>query len=192
MGKVVADISMSVDGFVRAPKATPAEPLGVSGERLHDWAFHGDDRDRDLLETSIGSAGAVVGGRRTYDDSLPWWGADGPTGPRRLPLFVVTHQPPSEVPENGVYTFVSDLHDAVRRAKDAAGDRCVSVMGGADVIVQCLRAGLVDEISLHVVPVLFGGGLRLFDSPFDEHIALETIDSIRTPSATHLRYRVRP
>ncbi|MGP4110296.1 dihydrofolate reductase family protein [Streptomyces sp. 4N509B] len=191
MGKVVADISMSLDGFVTAAGRTPDEPLGKGGERLHAWAFDGDELDRELMAGWGAGAGAVVAGRRTYDDSIRWWKADGPTGPARLPVFVVTHRAPEEVPEDGVYTFVTGgVEAAVREARAAAGDRDVSVMGGADCIRQCVRAGLVDEISVHLVPVLFGGGLRLFEGLGEEHVRLETVASVRTTSAVHLRWRV--
>jgi dihydrofolate reductase len=90
MGRIVFDTSMSLDGFMTAANVRPAEPLGDGGERLHEWAMEPDERNRAFLERAIGGAGAVIAGRRTYDASLPWWGADGPTGSRRLPVFVVT------------------------------------------------------------------------------------------------------
>jgi dihydrofolate reductase len=108
MGKVVVDMSMSLDGFVRASNATPEQPLGEGGERLHEWGFGGgDERGREVAERSFSELGAGICGRNTYD-SLPWWGADGPTGEKRLQVFVVTHEAPAESPEGGVYTFVTD------------------------------------------------------------------------------------
>ena len=191
MGKVTFDISMSLDGFVTASNRTPEEPMGKGGERLHDWAFGGEDkRDRDVLERGISTTGAVIAGRRTYDDSIPWWGADGPTGPVRLPVIVVSHSVPEDVPEGGVYTFVDGIESALARAQEAAGEKNVNIMGGADIAQQYLRAGLVDEISIHLVPVLFSGGIRLFEQLGNEHIQLETIEAINTAAATHLRYRV--
>jgi dihydrofolate reductase len=191
MGKVTFDISMSLDGFVTASNMSPEEPMGKGGERLHEWAFGGEDkRDREVLKRGISTTGAVIAGRRTYDDSIPWWGADGPTGPVRLPLFVVSHSVPEDVPEGGVYTFVDGIEAALARAKEVAGEKDVNIMGGADIAQQYLRAGLVDEISIHLVPVLFGSGMRLFEQLGNEHMQLETIEAINTAAATHLRFRV--
>ena len=191
MGKVTFDISMSLDGFITASNRRPEQPMGVGGERLHEWAFGGEDkRDREVLEKGISRTGAVIAGRRTYDDSIPWWGPDGPTGSVRLPLFVVSHSVPNDVPEGSVYTFVEGIEPALARAQAAAGGKNVNIMGGADIAQQYLRAGLVDEISIHLVPVVFGSGLRLFEQLGNEHIQLETIEVIHTAAATHLRYRV--
>jgi len=191
MAKVVFDISMSLDGFMSASGIRPDEPMGEGGQRLVEWAFGEDGRGREILSGSVGSAGAVIAGRRTYDTSLPWWGADGPTGPARLPVFVVTHREPEATPEDGVYVFVTaGIERALEHAKTAAGDRIVCVMGGADLGRQYLRAGLIDEISIHLVPVLFGTGTRMFEQLSRDHIQLEPLDVIDTPAATHLRYRV--
>lgn len=190
MGKVSFDISMSLDGFVTAANRRPEEPMGDDGERLHAWAFRSEDeRNRKILEG--GSAlGAVIAGRRTYDDSVPWWGPDGPTGSARVPVFVVSHTVPSAVPEGGVYTFVDRIEDAVAHAQKTAGDRDISVMGGANIAQQFIQSGLLDEISIHLVPVLFGSGLRLFDDHVSKHIQLETVEVIETKEAIHLRFRV--
>jgi dihydrofolate reductase len=191
MSKVVFDISMSLDGFVTASGLRPDEPMGEGGQRLHEWAFGDDDRGRELLSRSGRSTGAVVAGRRTYDSSLPWWGADGPTGAARLPVFVVTHAEPEDSPEDGVYVFVTGgIERAVEEAKSAADGKTVAVMGGADVGRQSLPAGLVDEISIHLVPVLFGSGTLMFEQLSRDHIPLEPVEVIDTPPATHLRYRV--
>jgi dihydrofolate reductase len=134
---------------------------------------------------------AVITGRRTYEDSLPWWGSDGPTGPARLPVFVLSHTAPTNVPDDGVYTFVdSGPEDALRQARAASGDRVVCVMGGATVGRAFLDAGLVDELSIHLVPVLFGGGTRLFEDLGARLTQLENLSATQTPSATHLRFRV--
>jgi dihydrofolate reductase len=101
MGKVVFDISMSLDGFITAANQRPEQPMGEGGERLHEWAFGNDPRDREVLTGGAAALGAVICGRRTYDDSLPWWGAEGPTGPARVPVFVLSHDVPAEVPEGG-------------------------------------------------------------------------------------------
>jgi dihydrofolate reductase len=190
MTKVIFDISMSLDGFVTASNVRPEEPMGDGGQRLHEWAFGEDERNRELLAEAVDAVGAVIAGRRTYDISVPWWGADGPTGPARVPMFVVSNSEPEEVPEGGVYTFVDGIERALEQAKAAAGDQDVAVMGGADIGQRYIRAGLVDEISIHFVPVLFGGGTRMFEHLGSEHIQLETAGVIETPAATHLRFRV--
>jgi len=171
MGKVTFDISMSLDGFVTASNISPEEPMGVGGQRLHEWAFGGEDqRNREVLERGLNATGAVIAGRRTYDASIAWWGADGPTGPARTPLFVVSHSVPKDTPEGGVYTFVDGIESALKRAKEVAGDKAVNIMGGPDIAQQYIRAGLVDDISIHLVPVLFGSGTRLFEQLDNEHI----------------------
>ena len=191
MSKVIFDISMSLDGFIAAANRRPDEPLGDGGERLHAWAFGGDDQDRQILADGVGGTGAVIAGRRTYDDSVPWWGADGPTGPARVPVFVVSHSVPDESPDGGVYTFVTGgIEQALEQARKAAADKDVTVMGGAQTGQQYLRAGLIDELSIHLVPVLFGAGTRMFEQLGDEHIELEVAQAIKTAAATHLRFRV--
>ena len=190
MSKLIFDISMSLDGFITAANVRPEAGLGDGGERLHEWAFNSaDQRNRELLAKGA-SLGAIIAGRNTYDLSIPWWGADGPTGPARVPLFVVTHHEPQDIPDNGVYTFVDNIEAALEGAKKVSGNKDVAIMGGADVAQQFIKAGLVDEISIHLVPVLFGGGIRLFDHLGREHIQLETTEVIPTAEATHLRYRI--
>jgi dihydrofolate reductase len=191
MAKVIFDISVSLDGYMTASGRRPAEPMGDGGLRLVQWAFGDDERDRAILTDGIASIGAVIAGRRTYDDSLPWWGAGGPTGEARLPVFVVTHNVPDDAPADGVYVFVTDgIESALEQARAAAGDKDVTVMGGAQTGQQFIAAGLVDELSLHVVPVLFGAGTRMFDNLGDAHITLEPLATVQTPQATHLRLRV--
>jgi dihydrofolate reductase len=191
MGKVVFDISMSLDGYMTAANQRPEEPLGEGGERLHEWAFGDDPRDREVLAGGAGSLGAVICGRRTYVDSMPFWEADGPTGPARVPVFVVCHEVPEKVPEGGVYSFVTDgIEAALEQARSAAGDKDVTVMGGADTGRQFIGAGLVDELSIHLVPVLFGGGTRMFEHLADGHLQLENLGAVQTAAATHLRFRV--
>jgi dihydrofolate reductase len=190
MSKVVFDASMSLDGFTTAAKRRPEEPMGEGGLRLVDWALGDDERSRAYLEGTVGDLGAVIAGRVTYDTSVPWWGPNGPSGPARRPVFVVTHQAPSESPEDGVYTFVTDgIESALQQARAAAGDNTVTVMGGANLGRQYLAAGLVDEVSVHLVPVLFGSGVCLFEQ-LSEHVQLELAEVVDTPAAVHLRYRV--
>jgi dihydrofolate reductase len=184
------EISMSLDGYVRAPNPTPEEPLGQEGERLHDWGFGSDPVGSEVAAKSGEGVGAAICGRRTYDDSLPFWGADGPSGSARTPLFVVSHDTPNEMPEGGVYHFVTGgIEAALEQAKAAAGGQGVTVMGGADIGQQFIRAGLVDEISIHLVPITFGGGLRLFENLGEELRTFEVVEVVSGPKATHLRYR---
>ena len=134
MAKVIFDISMSLDGFVTASNVRPEEPLSEGGQRLHEWAFGEDERNRELLTEAVDAVGAIIAGRCTYDLSIPWWGADGPTGPARVPVFVLTHAEPEDAPEGGVYTFVTDgIEGALEQAKAAAGEKDVAVMGGAHI-----------------------------------------------------------
>jgi len=188
MSRVVFDISTSVDGFVTAAPQTPEEPLGPGGTDLHAWTV-----DREYLDRAVADLGAVVAGRTTYDHAIPGWQADGPSGPARRPVFVVTHEAPEPdaVPEGGVYTFVTDgLESALEQATAAADGKTVTVMGGADLGRQCLAAGLVDEISLHVAPRLFGSGTSLFEGLDLGHVELELLDCTSAPDAVHLLYRV--
>jgi dihydrofolate reductase len=188
VSKVVFDISISLDGFITGPEQTADNPLGRGGERLHEWAFN-DERGRELLSEVVGATGAIICGRRTYDDSIRWWGANGPTGDERVPTFIVTHEPPASAPEGGVYAFVTDgIEAALEQAKAAAGGQTVAVGGGAENGWQFIRAGLVDEISLHVVPILLGGGTRLFGE-LEAPLGLEQISSDAIAGVTHVRYR---
>ena len=191
MSKVVFIISMSLDGFITAANRRPEEPMGDGGLRLVEWAMSDDERSRKVLEEGVAEAGAVIAGRETYDTSMPWWGPDGPTGSARRPVFVVTHQAPTDAPEGGVYTFVTNgIHGALEQARAAAGDRTVGVMGGASFGQQFIAAGLVDELQIHLVPVLFGSGTRMFEHLGDEHIQLEPLQVVETPAAIHLRFRI--
>jgi dihydrofolate reductase len=188
MGSVIYDKSMSLDGFMAGANVRLEAGLGDDGERLHDWAFQ-DEYGKEMLEREIERLGAVICGRRTYDMSIQYWGADGPTGPARVPLFVLSHSVPDDVPEGGVYTFVDDADTALARARETAGDKNISVMGG-EVGCQYLRVGVVDEISVHLVPVLFGSGTRMLEDVVDEHVTLELLEMAESPHAVHLRYRV--
>ncbi len=190
MGTVIFDISMSLDGYVVAPGQTPRLPLGEGGERLHEWAFGEDENSLELVRNASATLGAVITGRTNYTHALPWWGADGPTGSARKPVVVLTHEPPSDVPAQAVYTFVTEgPRTALAVARELAGEGDISVMGGADIARQFLAEGLVDEIFLHVAPLIFGGGLRLFDElPIRRELTL--MDCLGTGSAVHLRYRV--
>ena len=192
MGKVIFDISMSLDGFITGANARPEAGwggLGEGGERLHDWGFNSaDPRNHEILE-GYATAGANIFGRTGYDHSILNWGADGPTGAARVPTVIVSHSVPQDIPDGGVYTFVDSVEAAFETAKKLAGDKDVVIMG-ANVAQQFLKRGLIDEISIHLVPVLFGSGTRLFEGLEGEHISLEILGVIQTPEAIHMRFRV--
>ncbi len=190
MSKVVFATSMSLDGFMTASNRSPEAPLGVGGERLHAWLTDGDERDREVMVQWSTGVGAMICGRTTYDDSLPWWGADGPGGSARTPVFVVTHEAPAQPPENGVYNFVTDgIESAHAQAQAAAGGQLIST-GGASIGRQLIQAGLIDELRITVVPVLFGAGPSVFAGLDDRHIELEATEVVHTSAAVHTRFTV--
>ncbi len=188
MSAVRFEISMSLDGYVTASGVRPDEPMGDGGQVLHEWAFGGDERGRDVHADSQDTVGASIAGRRTYDLSIPWWGANGPGLEARTPTIIVSRSEPENVPEGGVYTFVASPEDAVATATAIAGDKDVDVFS-ASIGGQLLRAGLVDEVRVHLVPVLLGSGTRLLDDA-GGHIRLQITRIVEEPKATHLRYRV--
>jgi dihydrofolate reductase len=188
LGKVIYDKSMSLDGFIAAANMRPEAGLGDDGERLHDWVFK-DPAGMEMVQHEIDDLGAVICGRTTYEMSMPGWGADGPTGAARVPVIVLSHGVPDDVPADGVYAFVGDTRTALARARETAGDKNISVMG-AETGRQFIDARVVDEISIHVVPVVFGSGTPLFGRGVGEHISLELVGESETPYAKHLRYRV--
>jgi dihydrofolate reductase len=193
---VIASITTSVDGYIAGPDDGPGKGLGEGGERLHYWVFGGpwsyedeprgeaSGEDAEWLNEAIARVGAVVGGRWTYE-AARHWGDENPWG---LPFFIVTHRPEEE-PEGGHFNFVAGVEEAVERAREAAGDKDVSVMGGADVIRQALEADLVDELSIVIAPLTLGGGKRLFDG-FSKSVELEHLGVRQSPFATFIDYRV--
>jgi dihydrofolate reductase len=196
MTKVAAGITTSLDGYVAGPNDGPGRGLGDGGERLHYWVFGGPwtyaeettgeatGADREFLEGGVARVGAVIGGRNTYEAAEAWGGAN----PFPVPFFIVTHHPEDAPADTGM-DFVDGLDEAVARAREAAGDKDVLVMGGADLIRQALRAGYVDELSISIAPVVLGAGKRLFDS-FDQPLHLEHLSLLQSPFATHITYRV--
>jgi len=214
MAKVVAEISSSLDGYVAGPNQTLEEPLGKGGDRLHEWAYplksfrepHGlpggeTGPDDELLAESFRAAGAVVMGRRMFSGGAGPWEADpnadgwwGDEPPFHTPVFVVTHHAREPLAKTGTtFTFVTDgVESAVEQARAAAGDKNVQVGGGADVIDQCLESGLADELLIHLVPLLLGGGVRLF-ARFSPELPprFKLASVLDSPLATHLRYRIQ-
>lgn len=197
MGKVAAGITISVDGYITGPNDGPGCGLGVGGERLHYWVFGGPwsydspgrgeptGEDKLWLEETLGGNGAVIAGRGTYE-AAGHWGDKNPWG---IPFFVVTHRP-EEQPAGDDFIFVGGLPEAVERAKTAAGAKRAHVMGGGQIISQALSAGLVDELTIIIAPLVLGGGKRLFDG-FSESLELEHLGVRQSPFATFIDYRVK-
>jgi dihydrofolate reductase len=198
MTRVTAGITISLDGYITGPNDGPERGLGEGGERLHYWVFGGPwsygeevtgeaiGPDKEVLDHAFATVGAVVGGRGTYDAADAWGG----TNPWGMPFFIVTHHPEDQ-PAGGGFEFVDGLDEAIARAREAAGDKDVSVMGGADTIRQALRGGYVEELTITIAPVVLGAGKRLFEG-FDESLNLEHIRLVQSPLATHITYRVLP
>jgi dihydrofolate reductase len=196
MMKVTCDMSMSVDGFVAGPNQSLEEPLGERvGGRLHRWMFEEPEANAAAIE-AITAAGAYIMGRNmfgpgrgTWDQEWRgWWGEEPPY---HAPVFVLTHHPREPLAMQGgtTFTFVTDgIDSALAQAREAAGDADTAIAGGAETVNEYLAAGLIDELRLHVVPVVLGAGERLFDSVGE--LALEPLDVGGTGLVTHLRYRV--
>ena len=213
MPRFFLDISMSLDGFVAGPNATLEEPLGVGGERLHDWvlrlaswrSMHGLEGgetgpDDDIARATWERIGAEIMGRRMFsggegpweDDpnADAWWGDDPPF---HVPVFVLTHHDREPVVKQGgtTFTFVNDgAGSALEQARAAAEDRDVALGGGASVVQQYLRAGQLDELNIHVAPILLGGGVSLFGELGADAPGLKLTKVVESPFVTHLTYEV--
>jgi dihydrofolate reductase len=200
MTNVLTALSTSLDGFIAGAGDTREQPLGVGGDRLFKWFFDGDTPSRHapgfnmspvsakFFDEGVDRVGAAITGRRTYDVSDAWGGSGPMPG---IPLFVVTHQVPEEVPTGDPpYTFVTDgVEHAVERATEAAAGKDVFLQG-ASIVQQCLRAGLMDELVISLVPVVLGGGVRLLDGLDPGSVELEVVGALEAPGVTHLTYRV--
>jgi dihydrofolate reductase len=211
MSKVRVHISTSLDGYVAGPNQSQEEPLGEGGEQLHDWLVvlkaWREQAGMEGGEVNVSSAvvreeyanvGAEIMGRGKFgppgrgpwgdDPWRGWWGEDPPF---HKPVFVLTHHEREPLAlSDTTFTFVTDgIESALQRATEAAGDRDVFIGGGADTINQYLAAGLVDELELHVVPILLGGGARLF-AGLGPDLKLEEVRAVEAPGVTHLKYRV--
>jgi dihydrofolate reductase len=192
MTTTYANLSMSLDGYIAGPNVRVGNGMGDGGDRLHDWIFAGksDDELASFFERQFDSVGAVVMGRTMLDVGIDPWGDDPPF---HAPVFVVTHRPAEPIEKAGgtTYRFVTAGVDAtLRQAREAAGDRAVRVEGGADVVRQLLATGALDELRLHVVPVLLGGGTRLFadGEPLPEFDSTGDVDD---GGVAHLTLRPR-
>ena len=202
MGKVTSGLTMSLDGFIAGPNDGPEHPLGENGMRLFDWYGSGDTeyvvpsggmtfkvspQSAEMLFEAFSSIGAIVTGRRTFDITNGWGGRH----PLDVPTVVLTHAIPDGWDyEGSPFTFVTDgVESAVRKARELAGEKDVAV-GAASLVQQCLRTGLLDEVHVDIVPVLLGGGVRMFDNLGPEHIELERTEIIEAPDVTHMTFRV--
>jgi dihydrofolate reductase len=202
VGKVAVDITTSLDGFIAGPNDGLELPLGEYGELLHEWVYglrawrepHGleggeTNRDSEILEESLADRGAVIVGRRMYDNARGW----GDEPPFHMPVFVLTHEAREPESKEGgtTFTFVTDgVQSAFEQAKEAAGDKNILIGGGANTVQQFLKAGLVDEIQIHVAPLLLGGGVKFLDELSSDEVKLESTRVVESPVVTHLQYRV--
>ncbi len=191
MSRVVLELSISLDGFVAGPDIGSDTPLGIGGERLHEWMFAGKSAtDSETFETAhFSEIGALILGRRMADLGIGPWGEE-PTF--HAPCFVVTHRPAETIVKKGgtSYIFITDgIEAALERARQAAGSQDVQVNGGADVAQQYLNRGLLDEIRLHLVPIILGTGTRLFDGVRTD-VRLVPREAQNAPAVTHLIYDV--
>lgn len=196
MSIVTCDMAMSVDGYVAGPNQGPDAPLGDGvGDSLHRWMFEDAEANAAELE-AVTAAGAYVMGRNMFSPGrgewdLDWTGWWGPEPPYHGPVFVLTHHARADLPMQGGTTFhfvTGGVDEAVSRAREAAGEKDVSVAGGAATVNQCLAAGVIDELRLHVAPVLLGRGERLFEGA--ARTELTPVSARHTPFVTHLTYTV--
>jgi dihydrofolate reductase len=197
MGKVIAAITTSVDGYITGPDDGPGKGLGEGGERLHYWVFGGPwtyerdatsgpaGEDAAFLDDMTARVGAVVVGRNMYE-AADHWGEENPWG---VPTFVVTHRP-DDPHDSGEFTFVGDFLAAIERAREAADEKDVSIGGGANVIRQGLEAGIVDELAIIVAPVILGGGKRLFEG-FTTSLDLQNLGVRQSRWATFMQFEVK-
>jgi len=187
MGNITMSMSMSLDGFIAAKNDSPDEPLGEDGQRLHGWLFRDSNKQyNQVMEAATKSLGAVIIGRRTYDNAHADWGDYGPADD--VPSFVLSHDVPPE--HNAKMTFVSDgLESALKQARAAAGNKSIDLMG-ANVQQQFLKAGLIDTIDISIVPVILNEGVRLFDHLGSAHISLKQLKVTEGDQVTHISYAV--
>lgn len=212
MGKIFSEITMSLDGYIVGPNDSVDNPLGDGGERLHEWmtaleewrkthGLEGGERNQDseVVAEFSANVGAYIMGRGMFSNGEGPWGDDpfrgywGDNPPYHHPVFVLTHHPREPLPMQGgtTFHFITDgIESALEQAREAAGDKDVNVAGGAKVIRQYLAAGLLEQLQLHIAPVMLGGGIRLFDGLDASNISFEPDRVIGSPAVTHLRYRV--
>jgi dihydrofolate reductase len=181
-------MSMSLDGFIAGPNPAPNNPLGDNGLQLHEW--YESSSNHDFGKNVEGDTGAIIMGSVMYHESLPWWHGTGPLGDD-VPCFVLAEQGHEPRDAAGIFTFVTGgIEEALKRAKAAAGNKDVLINGGANTIQQYIKAGLIDEMYIHIVPILLGGGTGLFGA-LGEYIELEKITVADEKEVTHLAYRFK-
>src|SRR3990170_4531673 len=172
MTKIIVEMTMSLDGYMAGPNVSMKHAMGEGGDRLHEWIFAAKtEDDGKILDEMSTTTGAVIIGKTMFNVGLQHWGDT----PLPLPTFVVTHEIlEKRAMKSGTFTFVNKgIESALSQAKVAAGSKSVLIMGGANIAQQYLKAGLVDELRIHIVPVLLCNGLRLFDNIGTDHIELE-------------------
>jgi dihydrofolate reductase len=214
MSRLRCHITISADGFVAGPNQSQEHPLGQGGERLHEWAFAlaawrgthdrpGGEINQStwVMEETFENVGAGLMGRNMFgpagggdwgDEQWKGWWGENP--PYHNDVFVLTHHPRQPVPMQGgtTFHFVTDgIELAIERAKESADGQDVRLWGGAQVVQECLAAGLLDELELHIVPLLLGAGARLFDNLGGAEIELEQVRAVEAPGVTHVKYQVR-
>lgn len=209
MRKVTSQLSISLDGFVAGPNQSLTNPIGEGGMRLHQWLFAtdrwreqegeaggGHTADSDVVDEVFQGVGAYIMGRKMFGGGAGpwdkswrgWWGEDPPY---HVPVFVLSHQPREPLPMQGgtTFTFVTQgIESALKQARSVAGDQDVSIAGGASTVQQYLKAGLLDELYLHIAPVILGSGERLLEHVGDP--ILEPVKVVASPAATHIKYRI--
>jgi dihydrofolate reductase len=209
MGLVTCQISISLDGFVAGPNQSLDNPIGEGGLRLHEWVFGTaawrrmerqeggeDSQDSKVIDEASQGIGAYVMGRKMFGGGSGEWDREwkgwwGPHPPYHVPVFVLTHHPREPLTMEGgtTFNFVTDgIESALEQAQAAAGDQVVSIAGGASAVQQVLAAGRLDELFLHVVPVVLGAGERLLEGVGDPE--LELVKVIASPAVTHIKYRI--
>jgi dihydrofolate reductase len=189
MGKVIAEITMSLDGFIAGPGISSKEPMGTNGQRLHEWIFNkATDTDKAMIAEIMNSAGAVITGNHTYSTAIDeaWAGAS----PFDAPAFVLCHTiPPKKI--KGFTYVTGGILEALNLSRKIAGEKDKWIMGGANVIQQYINAGLIDELRLHIAPILLMKGTRLFDNGGIEPVELIRESVIETPGALHTVFRIK-
>ncbi len=191
MTAVIAEQSVSLDGFSAGANQSPANPMGDGGQRLHEWSFdQASSQDAEVLHTYRSRVGAVILGRRMYDQGLAFWDGSNPWG---VPAFVLTHENMDASSGNGdiPFTFVADgIESALHQAGASCGDKDVAIAGGATTIRQYIAAGYLDELHLRLVPIILGSGIRLLDGVGNVAMVAEPLGASFSPGVTHLRYRL--
>lgn len=183
MGKVIAEITMSLDGFIAGPCISKKQPMGINGQLLHQWIFGlATDKDKAMMRDTRNNTGAVITGNHTYTTAIDeaWEGVS----PFEAPAFVICHRPPVKKVKGFTYVTGGTV-EALQLARQSAGEKNCWIMGGANIIQQCLQAGLIDEFHLHIAPILLKQGTRLFENIGNEPLELRKTTVSETPGALH-------